>query len=73
MQAGYETAMVKPEEIAEVIAYSRILPAAEKGALRNYLNARYALAKNPNAKFAVISHNDDYGRDYLAGLKDVLG
>src|ERR1700688_3458575 len=37
------------------------------------LYARYALAKNPNAKFAVISQNDDYGRDYLAGLKDVLG
>jgi ABC-type branched-subunit amino acid transport system substrate-binding protein len=37
------------------------------------LYARYALAKNPNAKFAVISQNDDYGRDYLAGLRDVLG
>ena len=37
------------------------------------LYARYALAKNPNAKFAVISQNDDYGRDYLSGLKDVLG
>lgn len=37
------------------------------------LYARYALAKNPNARFAVISQNDDYGRDYLAGLKDVLG
>lgn len=37
------------------------------------LYAKYALAKNPNAKFAVISQNDDFGRDYLAGLKDVLG
>jgi branched-chain amino acid transport system substrate-binding protein len=37
------------------------------------LYARYALAKNPHAKFAVISQNDDYGRDYLLGLKDVLG
>jgi ABC-type branched-subunit amino acid transport system substrate-binding protein len=37
------------------------------------LYARYALSKNPNAKFAVISQNDDYGRDYLLGLKDVLG
>src|SRR5258707_84570 len=37
------------------------------------LYARYALAKNPNAKFAVISQNDDYGRDYILGLKDVLG
>src|ERR1700689_191620 len=37
------------------------------------LYARYALAKNPDAKFAVISQNDDFGRDYLLGLKDVLG
>ena len=37
------------------------------------LYARYALAKNPSAKFAVISQNDDFGRDYLLGLKDVLG
>jgi ABC-type branched-subunit amino acid transport system substrate-binding protein len=37
------------------------------------LYARYALSKIPNAKFAVISQNDDYGRDYLLGLKDVLG
>jgi ABC-type branched-subunit amino acid transport system substrate-binding protein len=37
------------------------------------LYARYALAKNPDAKFAVISQNDDFGRDYLSGLKDVLG
>src|ERR1700712_2558321 len=37
------------------------------------LYAKYALAKNPNAKFAIISQNDDFGRDYLLGLKDVLG
>jgi branched-chain amino acid transport system substrate-binding protein len=37
------------------------------------LYARHALQKNPDAKFAVISQNDDYGRDYLLGLKDVLG
>jgi branched-chain amino acid transport system substrate-binding protein len=37
------------------------------------LYARHALSKNPDAKFAVISQNDDFGRDYLLGLKDVLG
>lgn len=37
------------------------------------LYAKYALAKNPAAKFAIISQNDDFGRDYLLGLKDVLG
>src|SRR5436309_4920955 len=37
------------------------------------LYARHALGENPNAKFAVLSQNDDFGRDYLLGLKDVLG
>src|SRR3979411_3539180 len=31
------------------------------------------MSKHPNDKFAVVSQNDDYGRDYLLGLKDVLG
>ena len=37
------------------------------------LYVRHALAKNQDAKFAVLSQNDDFGRDYLLGLKDVLG
>jgi ABC-type branched-subunit amino acid transport system substrate-binding protein len=37
------------------------------------LYARHALAQKPDARFAVISQNDDFGRDYLAGLRDVLG
>jgi hypothetical protein len=37
------------------------------------LYARYALARNPNAKFAVMSRNDGYGRDDLSGPKDVPG
>ncbi|OPF92432.1 hypothetical protein I8G32_04305 [Rhodopseudomonas palustris] len=35
--------------------------------------ARYAMEKKPDATFAVIAQNDDFGRDYLAGLRDVLG
>jgi ABC-type branched-subunit amino acid transport system substrate-binding protein len=35
--------------------------------------ARYILKEKPNAKIAILYQNDDYGRDYLAGLKDVLG
>jgi ABC-type branched-subunit amino acid transport system substrate-binding protein len=37
------------------------------------LYARYALQQKPGAKFAILAQNDDFGRDYLAGLKDVLG
>jgi len=37
------------------------------------LYARHALQAKPAATFAVLAQNDDFGRDYLAGLKDVLG
>jgi branched-chain amino acid transport system substrate-binding protein len=35
--------------------------------------AKYILKNMPNAKIAVLYHNDDYGKDYLKGLKDGLG
>jgi branched-chain amino acid transport system substrate-binding protein len=35
--------------------------------------ARYILKEMPNAKIAVLFQNDDYGKDYLKGLKDGLG
>ncbi len=35
--------------------------------------AKYILQKMPNARIAVLYQNDDYGKDYLKGLKDGLG
>ena len=35
--------------------------------------AKYILNNMPNAKIAVLYQNDDYGKDYLKGLKDGLG
>ena len=35
--------------------------------------ADYILKTRPNAKIAVLYQNDDFGKDYLAGLKDSLG
>jgi ABC-type branched-subunit amino acid transport system substrate-binding protein len=35
--------------------------------------AHYILANYPNAKVGVLYQNDDFGKDYLAGLKDGLG
>ena len=35
--------------------------------------AKYILKEQPNAKIAVLYQNDDYGKDYLNGLKDGLG
>jgi ABC-type branched-subunit amino acid transport system substrate-binding protein len=44
----------------------------------NYQNeariyARYILKERPNARIAVLYQNDDYGKDYIKGLKDGLG
>jgi len=35
--------------------------------------ARYILMEKPNARIAVLYQNDDYGKDYLKGLRDGLG
>ena len=34
---------------------------------------KYMLQQNPNAKLAILYQNDDFGKDYPAGVKDVLG
>ena len=34
--------------------------------------AKYILKEKPNAKVAVLYQNDDFGKDYVLGLKDVL-
>ena len=35
--------------------------------------AKYILKEKPDGKVAVLYQNDDFGKDYLAGLKDVFG
>ena len=34
---------------------------------------KYMLAQKPDAKMAILYQNDDFGKDYPAGVKDVLG
>jgi branched-chain amino acid transport system substrate-binding protein len=34
--------------------------------------AKYILREKPNRKIAILYQNDDFGKDYLAGMKDVL-
>jgi branched-chain amino acid transport system substrate-binding protein len=38
-----------------------------------HIYAQYLLKEKPNAKVAVLFQNDDFGKDYLKGLKDGLG
>jgi branched-chain amino acid transport system substrate-binding protein len=35
--------------------------------------AKYILKEKPNAKLAVLYQNDDFGKDYLVGLRTVFG
>ena len=41
--------------------------------IESHIYARYILKNLPNAKIAVLYQNDDYGKDYLNGLRDGLG
>jgi branched-chain amino acid transport system substrate-binding protein len=34
---------------------------------------KYLLAQKPDAKLAILYQNDDFGKDYPAGVKDILG
>ena len=34
---------------------------------------KYMLQQNPDAKLGILYQNDDFGKDYPAGVKDVLG
>ena len=35
--------------------------------------AKYILKNHPNAKIGILYQNDDYGKDYVKGMKDGLG
>jgi branched-chain amino acid transport system substrate-binding protein len=35
--------------------------------------AKYVMKNHPNGKIAILFQNDDYGKDYVKGLKDGLG
>jgi len=38
-----------------------------------HIYAKYLLKEKPNAKISVMYQNDDFGKDYVKGLKDGLG
>jgi branched-chain amino acid transport system substrate-binding protein len=41
--------------------------------IEGHIFAKYILQHAPDAKIAVLYQNDDYGKDYVKGLKDGLG
>ncbi len=41
--------------------------------IESQIYAKYLLKEKPGAKIGVLYQNDDFGKDYIAGIKDVLG
>jgi ABC-type branched-subunit amino acid transport system substrate-binding protein len=39
----------------------------------SHIYAQYILKNHPNGKIGILYQNDDYGKDYVKGLKDILG
>jgi branched-chain amino acid transport system substrate-binding protein len=39
----------------------------------SHIYAQYILKNHPNGKIGILYQNDDYGKDYVKGLKDALG
>jgi branched-chain amino acid transport system substrate-binding protein len=44
-----------------------------RGRAEARIYARYILETKPHAKIGILYQNDDYGKDYLKGMKDGLG
>jgi branched-chain amino acid transport system substrate-binding protein len=49
------------------------MPTAPSGRVECQVFLKHTLAAKPDAKVAILYQNDDFGRDYVAGAKDVLG
>ena len=59
--------MERPEELSVDHGLAAELPE------RGQIYAKFLLKEKPDAKIAVLYQNDDFGKDYLKGLKDGLG
>ena len=49
------------------------IPFAPSGRVECQVAIKHTLQTKPDAKFAILYQNDDFGRDYVIGAKDVLG
>lgn len=53
--------------------YPWIMSGMLSSSAESAIYAKYVQDLNPNAKIGVLYHNDEFGRDYLVGLKKALG
>ena len=55
------------------LPWSIALPWAPNYIAEAGIDIRYARAKNPKARFAILYQNDDAGKEYLKGAREALG
>ena len=53
--------------------YPWTIPYAPSGRVECQVGLKHTLQTKPDAKIAILYQNDDFGRDYVTGAKDVLG
>lgn len=53
--------------------YPWTMPFAPSARTESQIFVKHALAQKPRSKIAIIYQNDDLGRDFVAGARDVLG
>ena len=53
--------------------YPWTMPGSTSYDSEGVIYAKYVLATKPDARIAILSQNDDVGRDYVAGFKRALG
>jgi branched-chain amino acid transport system substrate-binding protein len=54
-------------------AYPWTIPLAPSARIEAQIFVKYALAQRPKSRIAILYQNDDLGRDFVAGARDVLG
>ncbi len=58
---------------ADPKAFPYTMPGMAAYESEGVIYAKYILQTKPDAKIAILSQNDDFGRDYVAGFKRALG
>lgn len=58
---------------SDVAAAPFVVPGMPSYSVEGSVYAQWILKNLPNAKIAVLMQNDDFGRDYLAGIQQGLG
>jgi branched-chain amino acid transport system substrate-binding protein len=64
---------VNGDKWGDTKSYPWTIPFAPSARIEAQIFVKYALQQNPKAKFALLYQNDDLGRDFVAGARDVLG